>query len=284
MQQYFDHDPTRGASDFRCGQRVYDGHDGTDIRIPTLAAARRGVDVVAAAVGVVQAVRDGVADGLLAGPDVAAVTGKECGNGVLISHSEGWVTQYCHLEKGSVRVRPGQSVMAGEPIGRVGLSGETAFPHLHFAVRHSGQKIDPFALGGRCGTPSPSLWETGAARSLAYRSSEVLNTGFALGAVDRDGIEYERLAIPDRDSPAIVAWARMIGLGAGDVVSLKLTGPDGTILAQSSQALDRAKAEWISYTGKKRSVDRWPPGVVTAEVTVTSSGRTVLIRHFSMRI
>lgn len=32
IQQYFDHDPTQGAKDYRCGPMAYDGHDGVDLR------------------------------------------------------------------------------------------------------------------------------------------------------------------------------------------------------------------------------------------------------------
>ena len=51
IQQYFDHDPGPGASDYTCGTMSYDGHDGVDIRLPTVAAMHKGVDVLAAAAG-----------------------------------------------------------------------------------------------------------------------------------------------------------------------------------------------------------------------------------------
>jgi hypothetical protein len=50
----------------------------------------------------------------------AAIAGKECGNGVLIEHEGGWRTQYCHMAKGSVRVKPGDQLTTGQPIGLVG--------------------------------------------------------------------------------------------------------------------------------------------------------------------
>jgi len=37
VQQYFDHDPGPGAKNYRCSPMVYDGHDGVDLRVPTMA-------------------------------------------------------------------------------------------------------------------------------------------------------------------------------------------------------------------------------------------------------
>jgi murein DD-endopeptidase MepM/ murein hydrolase activator NlpD len=87
IQQYHDHDPGPEATDYTCGPLSYDGHDGTDIALPTRAAMATGVAVLAAAPGVVKGLRDGVAD---AAP---FPTGQDCGNGVVIDHGNGWETQ-----------------------------------------------------------------------------------------------------------------------------------------------------------------------------------------------
>lgn len=54
------------------------------------------------------------------------------GNHVLIQHPHGECTLYSHLKKGSVAVSPGQKVDAGDYLGRVGSSGSSWLPHLHF--------------------------------------------------------------------------------------------------------------------------------------------------------
>ncbi len=174
IQQYFDHDPGPGEKDYRCGSMTYQGHDGSDFRIPTMAAQRAGVAVLAAADGTVTALRDGMADVSVAVTGSAAVAGRECGNGVILSHPGGWQTQYCHMAKGSVRVIRGQAVKAGDALGKVGESGDAAFPHLHLNVIKDGTKVDPFAFGAPPGAcrAGASLWAPEAERrSPTHRRS-----------------------------------------------------------------------------------------------------------------
>ena len=103
-----------------------------------------GVEVRAAAAGVVDALRDGIPDVSVEEGGREAIAGKECGNGIRIAHGDGWTTWYRHLRRGSLMVQKGDRVEVGQPLALVGLSGETSFPHLHFDVRHGDQVIDPF--------------------------------------------------------------------------------------------------------------------------------------------
>src|SRR5918995_6214456 len=142
--RYVDHDPGPGVRDYMCGGQSGDGHKGTDIAIRDLAAMAAGVEVRAAAAGVVDALRDGMADTSVDEVGRAAVGGKECGNGIRLAHGDGWTTWYCHLRRGSLMVRQGDRVAAGQPLALVGLSGDTSFPHLHFDVRLGERVVDPF--------------------------------------------------------------------------------------------------------------------------------------------
>lgn len=63
---------------------------------------------------------------------------------MVLVHPGGWETQYCHMAMGSIGVLADEPVRAGQSLGRVGLSGNTQFPHLHFAVREGARKVDPF--------------------------------------------------------------------------------------------------------------------------------------------
>jgi len=288
IQQYFDHDPGPGAKDYRCGSMTYQGHDGTDFRIPTMAAQRAGVAVLAAADGTVTALRDGMADISVAVTGSAAVAGRECGNGVILSHPGGWQTQYCHMAKGSVRVTKDQAVKAGQALGQVGESGDAAFPHLHLNVIENGAKVDPFAFGAPVGAcrAGASLWAPEAARALAYTSPELINRGFTDGAVSMDDIEEGRTQAraPTSASPAIVAFVRAIGLSGGDVLALQMTGPGGLAVNGAPQTLDRDKAQWMMFSGSKRPAGGWPRGVYRGRFTVRRAGVLVLDQGFELRL
>jgi murein DD-endopeptidase MepM/ murein hydrolase activator NlpD len=63
------------------------------------------------------------------------------GNVVRIAHGNGIVSMYAHLSALSVGV--GRAVRAGTRVGRVGATGESTGPHLHFEVRVRGAAVDP---------------------------------------------------------------------------------------------------------------------------------------------
>ncbi len=66
---------------------------------------------------------------LLKTGDVAIV-----GNYVVIDHGNGEYSLYAHLQPGSVRVHPGDAVKSGQALARLGSSGNSTEPHLHFQV------------------------------------------------------------------------------------------------------------------------------------------------------
>lgn len=258
IQHYVDIDSSPGIRDYRCGARTDDKHDGIDFRIRSMAQRRAGVPAVAAADGSVINVRDGMPDISVRTAGKASVAGQECGNGVLLRHSNGVEAQYCHLGRGSIRVKAGDLVKVGTVLGNVGMSGHAEFPHLHFVVRERGRAIDPFAYGARPGQCSGgrSLWAASAGMARSYRAGEVINAGFATGQMTMGAVQAfggDQSPRPTRASAALIAVVQAIGLEAGDMQSLSLTGPDGAVLADNRAALlDRDKAQWIMFTGKKR--------------------------------
>jgi hypothetical protein len=286
IQQYVDHDGSSGARDYRCGTLTYDGHNGTDFRLPNIAVQRAGIAVLAAAAGRVLHTRDGMPDVLVSVPAVPFVTDRECGNGVVISHGDEWETQYCHLAKGSVRIKPGDLVLTGQAIGRVGLSGHTQFPHMHLTVRHRGQVVDPFAYGApeRACDAGVSLWTASARDLLVYRPRAVLNAGFTHGPVTMAQIESGEVGSnPDSGAPVLVAFVRAIGLKMGDVQQLSVQAPDGdVIIHQTQEPLDRNKAQAMLFAGKRRPPGGWLPGTYRASYSVIQNGLIVLEQKFDL--
>ncbi|GAB3964881.1 M23 family metallopeptidase [Streptomyces sparsus] len=72
-----------------------------------------------------------------AGTVVEAGWGGAYGNNVVVRHSDGGFTQYGHLSAMDVRI--GQAVTSGQSIGKVGSTGNSTGPHLHFEARTSPQ-------------------------------------------------------------------------------------------------------------------------------------------------
>jgi murein DD-endopeptidase MepM/ murein hydrolase activator NlpD len=66
------------------------------------------------------------------------------GNTVVIDHGLGLFSLLAHLS--TLTVREGDSLMAGDLVGRVGATGRVTGPHLHWAVRLNGARIDPLSL------------------------------------------------------------------------------------------------------------------------------------------
>jgi len=94
-----------------------------------------GVDFSAPSGTPVRAAGDGVVS--WAGPN------GEFGNQVAIDHGDGMVTTYSHLSGVASGLRPDMHVRQGQVIGFVGQTGLATGPHLHFALFHDQQYMNP---------------------------------------------------------------------------------------------------------------------------------------------
>lgn len=95
-------------------------HTGIDFTAPT------GTDIYA------------TGDGVIMGKDP---NGSGYGIHVIIDHGFGYKTLYGHMSK--VLVKAGQKIKRGELIGKVGSTGQSTAPHLHYEVIKNGKKINP---------------------------------------------------------------------------------------------------------------------------------------------
>ena len=273
VQHYVDMDPGPGAQDHTCGSLSYDGHDGIDIRTLRYAQMYDGVDVLAAAAGVVRRTRDGMSDMTIR--DEAAITalgGRKAGNAVVIDHGDGWETQYSHLKRDSVVVRPGDRVEAGQRIGQIGLSGKTQFPHVEFSLRRHGKWVDPFtgrAPGSGCGEPANGLWSDAARAALEYHPGGLLGGGISGEVLDYPAfLELTSVPSPSSASPVMIAWAVGWGVREGDIWTLRLTDPAGTVLAEKTDTIAKHRPRWYRYLGRKRPAGGWPSGTYQASIEI----------------
>ena len=281
IQNYVDLDPGTGWHDYQCGFLSYDGHKGTDIRIRDYRAMAEGVAVLAAADGVVLGTRNDMDD---RSPETAHETylekhpGKECGNGVVLVHEAGFQTQYCHLMKGSVAVKRGDRVSQGDFLGTIGLSGKTQFPHLHISVRRGKEVVDPFR--GACSDTGSYLWED----DIGYTDTHLLKFGFADGPQTLESIEQGVAPNSGADSPALVFWANVVGIREGDIQEVTIRTPDGTLLVNNRQKIEKSKVNWLSYIGKKRPQGGWPKGIYTAFYFLERDGVPIIAHQSSLSI
>jgi hypothetical protein len=284
IQNYVDTLPAKDrVSDFACGPLSYDGHKGTDFALFTRAQMLTGVTVTAAADGVVRGTRDEMPDTGLSAATEAAIAGRECGNGLVIDHGEGWVSQYCHLRLGSITVSKGQTVKTGDPLGEVGLSGQTEFPHLHFTLRQNERVIDPFDPDNTatCGAADQTLW----AAPPAYVAGGLLGLGFASAVPQFDSIKAGTAHSPNlaQDADALVLWAYMFGTRAGDTLRLVITGPDGFAFEHDT-TLTKTQALSFRAAGKRLRTAGWPTGAYQGLATLTRKGEIIGTEAVSLEV
>ena len=112
----------------------------------------------------------------------------------MLNREGGWQTIYTHLRQGSVPVRKGDQVLAGQSLGNIGLSGLTEFPHVHFGVKYYGADNDPFTgkEASVCGLEAGPLFDNellenellenelwNRENNLQYESSQILDMGLS---------------------------------------------------------------------------------------------------------
>lgn len=108
------------------GWRSSGWHKGVDLC--TSNGTARGTPVIASRSGTVEVVQR---------------SSSGYGNMVLINHGDGYKTRYAHMLDGSITVRMGEAVEGGKTIGRVGSTGNSSGPHLHFEVIYNGETQNP---------------------------------------------------------------------------------------------------------------------------------------------
>lgn len=243
--------------DYKCGSLVYHGHKGTDFRVPTYKSLKRGVEVIAVADGTIKAIRTDMPESdKYNAPDIK---GRECGNGVVIEHGDGWETQYCHMRQNSIKIKVGDKVKKGDKLGLMGISGKTQFPHLHLSIRKNGKVVDPF-IGPvnkttKCGGPLNSLWTKDAEKQvLPYQATALIASSFSGEIPSQKTVmqgEHDHSSLPSTIDK-LIFWVYLAGVRAGDEESFKIIDPTGrTLFKKRMKSVKKHKATWLSFIGKK---------------------------------
>jgi hypothetical protein len=150
-----------------------------------------GAEVVAAAPGRIVATRDDVPENTPPDPRPGIGPNDLAGNFVNQDLGGGRFALYGHMQPGSLRVKPGDQVVAGQVLGLVGNTGNSSEPHLHFQVMDSrggssnlGAEglpyvFDAFRLEGRVAglTADPLAPRRAPARPPADRTAQYPFTG-----------------------------------------------------------------------------------------------------------
>ncbi len=275
---YVDTDPAEGIyRDFSCGAKSYDGNKGTAFALRSVAEMNEGVDVLAAAAGKTIRVRNGEMDGPKTPEALEAIkTGqKDCGNAVLLDHGSGLLTLYCHLKKGSIAVKPGQSVKAGEKIAQIGYSGIAEYPHLHFGVVWEGGVVDPYTgllNTDGCGKMKKSLWALGL--PMEYEPVALYDAGFDMKVPDFEAIKNGEPTPQSLEatSPALVFWVGIFASVQDDLVTLEITGPDGKVFSRREIKQSATRARQFYYTGRNLEHRDLQPGTYTGTARLKREG------------
>jgi murein DD-endopeptidase MepM/ murein hydrolase activator NlpD len=79
------------------------------------------------------------------------------GKSVILDHGWGLYSMYFHLSE--TLVKEGDRVSQGGTVGRVGSTGRSTNPHLHWGIRINGARVDPLSLPGVAKTAESGLGE-----------------------------------------------------------------------------------------------------------------------------
>jgi hypothetical protein len=212
---------------FDCGQpvpgQVIDSPFGLR-RLPWERHGRlhEGVDIAAPSGEPVLAVADGIVTRSGESPSY--------GRYVEVEHGAGLVSFYAHLGRIDREAKAGAYVTRGATVGRIGSSGTSTGPHLHFEIRQDGKPLNPVSFLGREFQTKADLPLKAAAYisprvriaqvSEIPESKRALMPGAAKASLDipapiKGARVHERLQFPSLHEPGAATAASMAGTGAG---------------------------------------------------------------------
>ena len=232
------------AADFNGGPFIYDGHDAMDITLPNFAKMDAGLQVMAAAAGVVSQVQDGNFD--------RNTVGGGSANFVVIDHPNGWRTYYYHLSANTITVKVGDTVAAGQVLGLAGSSGNsTAGPFALCGLSQRPRSRDELRSRFVLATTVPyqdavplAAMDSGlSADSLDHQNQPVQAYWDALSPPGADSTLKDLAAeerpvsistIPTSFTGGVWAWDNPSNFHVGETYTINWLRPDETVAATST--------------------------------------------------
>ncbi len=241
ISNFVDHNPAypNSVQDYQCGARSYDtaagyNHAGTDIALwpdSWNVMASGLVDIVAAAPGRIVFRQDGNAD-------QSCKFNSLDWNAVYVLHDDGSIAWYGHMKRGSPTSKQvGERVVAGEYLGKVGSSGNSTGPHLHFEVYDANRRlIDPYI--GQCNTWNSSSWwiaqkpyqDLNLNRLYTATAPPKFSACGASGTLSDGGNYFEKSVFAPGEYAYFMATYR--DFANGQTTQFKVYQPDGSIARQ----------------------------------------------------
>ncbi len=270
VSSYFDLNRRNGrTADFTCGTIAKDNQNGVHVSLKDWRSMTLGVPVIAAQDGVIASIYEGLPDLVIDPKRMNEYSDNPCGNAVLIEHEDGWYSRYCHLRKGSIRVKSGDAVVKGQPIAQIGSSGMTDWPRLDFSLSRNGYLFDPFSGKTsleKCGGIFTPLWE----QPMTYTPFAVMQSGFYVGEPKKNVAEGGNLPnynVLPSFTPDISLWAVLMNLRKGDRIVMQILDPKGFVLRSIDEELDFDADRYLVYLRAVRPRNLgWDLGLHTGTV------------------
>lgn len=228
-----------GASTFHKGIDIGAGSYGSGV-----------INVIAAADGVVQSTFTNCPnDSNSNSPESDKSCGSRYGNHIVIEHSNGNKTRYAHLAYQSITVNTGDTVKRGQVIAKVGSTGGSTGPHLHFEVEAGGERVDPTRYVSDTNT-----------------RPECSNTAVATGELARDG-KYGSYYGNDPNSSQPLTMEQMrvnaqyiyVALSDHGWSKNAICGLLGNMQHESSLNPGRWQSDKVGRTGSGYGLVQWTP-------------------------
>ena len=298
ITEYVDVTSNGLAHDYRCGPLSKNGAEETIFTATHQTHTKNNLDATASAGGRVQAVRAHISD---TKNTVTIQKEKEGdaksrrskrrrdlltqaeniktdpGNYIILEHNDGWRTEYRYLQQNSITLRPGDTVKAGQIIGKFGQTGGfhtggAYFPRLGFKVTLDGKTVAPFigltqnpickadAQPLRKVKTDQALWHTSYHSDLTYIPVGILGMDIIDTAQGFPSNSVIRVHSSQFKESTLIFWTSAFGVQVGDRILLELFHPHGALIGETRSVYLRRRGIIVNFLSVAPQQQKWQSG------------------------